>query len=522
MGCGCDKKTCSDTSCWIFSVIVWILLILFIFTCVKSSLLYFLYPLIVCYIIYLILEFCSPTSKYLCNISTDQGMYEQIGRLFMTPPIIKFYCECYHYRVRHYTTKSKNGQVRHHTKRVRVVTHRETFVIPYYSARDVSGLFYLNYEGAALRRKTYIKLDLFGEVNFADPISYMDYMFYKDEFWRRNRYRDVYMHFNESRIIPGLTPHNLIKFGNDHCCMNFFWFFICTIITFAEFYKILFNSFCLYQSYRVRKLVSTRYDLNQPVYQEQYLPLVPQLNLITQQYTYEANYYNYLNPKFTVKVPTAEELSQAEQYKDKIPDYHVSSGNGKFHAGVIEDDVGFSSADYNTPPPAFASVGGDVAIDQNQVNALGNVPNGFGENQNNMNQNTASQLYVKPNQNYVNANSNPNLVNPNYVSVNQKNQNQGFSSINLNQQNQNQGYSGNNLNQQNKNQGFSSSNLNQQNQNQGFSSSNLNQQNQNQGFSSSNFNQQNQNQGFSSSNFQAPPSANAQVLNFNSERRSLK
>ena len=405
-----------------------------------------------------------------------------MGRLYMTPPIIKFYCECYHYRVRHYTTRSKNGGVRHHTKRVRVVTHRETFVIPYYSARDVSGLFYLNYEGAALRRKTYIKLDLFGEVNFADPISYMDYMFYKDEFWRRNRYRDVYMHFNESRIIPGLTPHNLIKFGNDHCCMNFFWFFICTIITFAEFYKILFNSFCLYQSYRVRKLVSTRYDLNQPVYQEQYLPLVPQLNLITQQYTYEANYYNYLNPKFTVNVPTAEELSQAEQYKDKIPDYHVSSGNGKFHAGVIEDDVGFSSADYNEPPPEFAQYGGEVAIEQNQVNAVGNTPDAFNQNvqqinpvnqqvvnqqpvnQQVVNQQAVNQQYVDQNYADVTRNrqisSNLNFSNPSYINPTPQNPNQGYYMNNYNQPDGGQVYI-NNFNSaapQYGNQGFSSAN----------------------------------------------------------------
>ena len=100
-----------------------------------------------------------------------------------------------------------------------------------------------------------------------------------------NRFLDYYMNFNETRTIPGLTHFNLIKLGNDEpFYLNYFFFLIFTILTFAELYKILFNSFCVFQSYKIRKIVSTRYDLNQPVYQEKYSSLVPQLNLIEKQY----------------------------------------------------------------------------------------------------------------------------------------------------------------------------------------------------------------------------------------------
>ena len=326
------------------------------------------------YLIYLILEFCSPTSKYLCNKSSDQGMYQKMGVHFRTPPEIKFHCECYHYETQHYTTRDKDGHVQHHTRTVKRVTYTETYVFPYYSERDVSGLFYLNCDAAHIQKKNYIKLELREEINFADAISYMDYEYAKEDFWRRNRFRDVHFDFRETRTIPGMAHHNLVKMtAHEPCTVNYFFFFLFTILTFSEFYKSYVNSFCVYQKYKVRKLVSTRYDLNQPTYQT----FVPQLNLISQTYDYTSEYYNYVNPQYNVNLPTQEELERAKQYQSKIPDYQISSAGGEMQAGVIIDNPGYSSYNANEPPAAFAAVGGNVALAQDQVNAGGAVPDGF-------------------------------------------------------------------------------------------------------------------------------------------------
>ena len=65
-------------------------------------------------------------------------------------------------------------------------------------------------------------------------------------------------------------------------------------------------------------------------------------------------------------------MKKAEQYKNKIPDYHISSGNCEFHTGVIEDNKNdLSNDDYNEPPPAFVKFPGNVAIDQNKINIAG-------------------------------------------------------------------------------------------------------------------------------------------------------
>ena len=367
-----EHNCCYHTACWIFQILSWISIVASGIIYSKNndnSAAFVAFGII--YLIYIILEFCSPTSKYLCHKSSDQGIYQKMGIHFQTPPEILFHCECYHYETRtHYTTDSK-GHRHRHTERVRVTTYRETYSMPYYSERDVSGLFYLNCDKAYAQQKRYIKLELKEEINFADAISYYDYERAKSAFWRRNRFRDVHFDFNEERRIPGLAHHNLVKLvKQEPCIVNYFWFFFFTILTIAEFYRILFDSYCVYQKFKVRKLVSTRYDLNQPVYQV----FVPQINLISQQYQYGQEYYNYVNQSYELQLPTKEELEAAKQYQEKVPDYKISSGGGQFQAGVIEDNPGYCSYNPNEAPAEFAAVSGNVALSQNQICANGGPP----------------------------------------------------------------------------------------------------------------------------------------------------
>jgi hypothetical protein len=142
---------------------------------------------------------------------------------------------------------------------------------------------------------------------------------------------------------------------------------------FGEFYKLYYNSLCIRQIYRIRKLVSTRYDLNQPIYQA----FMPQLDLITHQYNFEFADYNYINNDFHLVAPTNQELEKAKKYQSRVPDYKISSGGGKIHAGVVLDDPSYSSYNLNKPPEAFTSIAGEVALKNDQVNANGDVPAGF-------------------------------------------------------------------------------------------------------------------------------------------------
>ena len=379
-------NTCINFFYWFLNIVIWCSLALSLYFLHKDgyivkdteNLSYWIFGS--SYILYIILEFCSTTAKYLCNKKTGEQMYEKMGSLFNAHPTITFDCQCYHYEIVHYTSRDKEGNIHHHTRKDKKITYTESYSIPYYSWRDVSGLFYLNCDEAYAKKKCYIQLNLLEEINFADEISYMDYEIYKEQFWRRNRFRDVYMDFKETRKIPGLISHNLIRIGqNDPCFVSFGWFFIFTLLTLCEFYKIYINSLFVYQVFKIRKIISTRYNLNEPLYSNKYSQLAPQLNLINKQYTYKPNTYNYVNKEMEVDLPTKEELERAEQYKDKIPDYKISTGNGQFQSGVIVDKPNYSYYEYNQPPSLFKPVSGEIGLNKNQINEEGAAPTGFGE-----------------------------------------------------------------------------------------------------------------------------------------------
>lgn len=379
-----DEKdgNCCETCCfWMLQIFVWASLVCFIVVAIVASdgigVVAGIFGFF--YIIYLIANFCSSTCKYLSNKKTGLNMYNKMGQIFQTAPHIKFTCECYHMEKRREKSTDAQGKVTYSEHEVRVVSHRDSMLVPYYSFRDVSGLFLLDCDKAIVNRKAYIQLKLEEEINFADPVSIYDYNYYKDYFWRMNRFRDIYMDFRETREIPGLIHHNLIKLSdNEPGTVNVCLFILLTFIPFVEFYKIYVNSFCVYQKFRIRKLVSTRYDLNAPQITEQYNynynQLQPQLNLVSQSYSYDANQYYNVNAQVEVDLPTEEEIQAAEQYRNQVPNYQVTSVGGNMSGQISQNQV-YDNYGNNQPPAAFAQYQGALA--PNLVNSNGNLPNGF-------------------------------------------------------------------------------------------------------------------------------------------------
>ena len=378
---------------WIFQTIIWLSIIAIIVGKIINN----KYVLIIGFIffgitypIYIIIQFCSTTCQYLKNINTDQNMYEKMGRLFITPPVINFYAECYHYVTHHYTTRDKKGHTHRRSTTRKVVTYRDSYNLPYYSCKDVSGLFLLNSNEAEIKNKIFIKLNLKKEINFADTISYSDYIGQKDLFWKRNRYLDRYMDFRETRYIPGMEEYNLIKIGKlKPKCFGTCWFVLSVLLTVGQFYNKYIDSFCIYQKFKIRKLISTRYNLLDEQYIQQYQPLMPQLNLVVQQFNYDPKNTGYCSVDVEPVLPTKEEIEQAEKYQDQIPNYGITS-----NSGVIQDIPQFNNPNYNVPPPAYISIGGDVGLKKEQINRNQYIPmnqdyikGDFNQNNNVVNQN---------------------------------------------------------------------------------------------------------------------------------------
>jgi hypothetical protein len=152
----------------------------------------------------------------------------------------------------------------------------------------------------------------------------------------------------------------------EPCGISFCFFVFCCLLLLGELYKCYFNSFCIDQEFKIRKLISTRYDLNV----DQYKSFIPSIDVLSQKYVFEEQNYNYINNKFHVIPPTSQEIKNAEIYKDKIPQYKCStytSFQGEIKIGVVQDDPGYCSAIYNEEPPPY-SCDAPNAKEQNNIN----------------------------------------------------------------------------------------------------------------------------------------------------------
>ena len=315
--CGnCNKEICFQVFGWIFVLSTWSFIILSLVFRENPA---FIASAIIAYIIYIIIEFCSPISRYLRNKNNSQGIYKKMSIYFRTPPIISWSCECYHYVTHYYTTRNNEGEIEQHSYTERVVTFTGSSDMTYYSSRDISGPFLLNCDEKNVNQKYYIKLELNDEINFADSITTSDYLTQKNSFISAYKYRDVHFDFSERRYIPGLVEYNLVKIGKEEAgCINSCIFFIFTMLSFAELYKFYFNSKCIYQKFTIKKIISTRYNLNGPEYEKRYQKTIPSIDLINKQYYFKPSEYNNLNNSYKVDLPSKEEVENANKNKNKI------------------------------------------------------------------------------------------------------------------------------------------------------------------------------------------------------------
>lgn len=279
----------------------------------------FLILFVIFYIAYFILELLSLEAKLLKKKTNELGIFQKMGSYFKAFPVYEFYCECFHFESATDSPASK-------WKRT---SYTETYTFPYYSERDVSGLLYVDCNYGIIKKKHYVQLELKEEINFADCISYMDYEETKKEFIKRNKPKDHRFKFEEKKYIPGLEKIILVKITDDEpCYAQFKYLVIFTIFLVGEFYKLAFNNICVKQTYKIRKIISTRYDLNQPEYQD----FTPKIDVVTKKYNYEEDYYNYINNEFKLNKPSTEELSRAKTLKYHVPKYKISP------YGVVVDD----------------------------------------------------------------------------------------------------------------------------------------------------------------------------------------
>ena len=267
-----------------------------------------------------------------------------MNEIIKTRPKFTLYCECFHFESEEYEDTDPEGNRVIKTRMVKKESHIEDYAIPYYCCRDVSGLFVLNTDKAHLAKKTFIALDLKIEINFADALSYSDYISEKNSFKMRNEHSDTYFIMKEKKNIGDIKHHYLFNIrGKTPSCVSRFWFFLFTLLGLAEFYKLYFNSLCIYQYYTIRKLISSRYDLSNDENNAKYDRFNPQLNLINEQIIYEPNSYFFIKTDFNPKQPNELEIQNSKQYEHLIPKYEIYEGDDIARIGTIKDNPDFTN-----------------------------------------------------------------------------------------------------------------------------------------------------------------------------------
>jgi len=323
------------------------------------------------YFFYLIFEFLTFISNYKYYKRTKEGIKQKMQKIFVTRPEIIFHAEFYHYEKRTVYELDDDGVRQPRTENVKVVTHTESEHFHYCSVRDVSGLLNLKCDKAQIKRKCYINLQLQEEINFADAITKADYERQKNSFKDRMRGYDDHMNYSETKRLPGITHDDLIKFGEyDPCTVSCFWYFIFTIFTLGQFYKWHVSSFCVFQSYKIRKIMSSRYNLNSAEMDKKYRLFNPQINLVTLKIDYEPKDYTFYEPPSNLQIPTEAELELAKKYDAQVPKYEIYDHNcgDIYRCGTVKDNPDFHAYDY--PPEAIP----DCPISSNAINTQGNLP----------------------------------------------------------------------------------------------------------------------------------------------------
>jgi len=240
-----------------------------------------------CSVTYLVSAFCASSCCYLLHPSTGADIYSYMQQLFYTPVHKVMHVQCYHYETRHHTERDAQGNTHTRTETVRVDTHSASERFYYVSWRDISGQFILDTSGAMVNQKrAFVKLHCFLDMIFSNDGTAQDFERQRESFKARNRW-DTHQDYSEHLEMDGYNEFNLVKVGEFTPSMfGLGWYILFTFLLVVQFYKMYIDKFCIVQEFTLKKVVSSRRDLNSTAVVVEYTPLIPCIVYLGQTRTY--------------------------------------------------------------------------------------------------------------------------------------------------------------------------------------------------------------------------------------------
>lgn len=285
--------------------------------------------LIIVYLVYVVYFFTYRSFFYLLhNFNKKKNLDEHMKNLFYEPPEIELEIECYHYEKR--TTRTSRGRYETHT--VRVVTYSTSEKFLFYTWRDISGVLTLKTDDAKKNHRPFIRLNLNLFIDFADEITISDYNKQKELQISSNRNRDTYISQYEKRKLRGFDKYNLVRVSDEGgFLISKYWYIIFTIIPIVLLYDWYFFSVCIQQEYEIKKIISTRYDLNSGENNEKYAQNIPSIIKKDSHIIYDvAPMPIHKNPT----LPNEEELIQAKVFVRNFTKQSSKIDNDQFNNNI--------------------------------------------------------------------------------------------------------------------------------------------------------------------------------------------
>jgi len=212
--------------------------------------------------IYYINAFFSPQLQYLINSVDSSEIYSDINKLFRAAPRITFSMVSYHYVN---TGLKRSMSLRQSIRKngEKKISSRIVQNFKFASWRDVSGAFQIRQSNGEQKNDiNYIKLQLKYSINFANDGTKEDFINVRKKFKESSR-KDAHCNYNEEFVVDDFTDTFMVQVNDEAPCgISSKYYVIWSIFTFHALYTMYVDRFCHEQEFVVRKLISTKRDLN--------------------------------------------------------------------------------------------------------------------------------------------------------------------------------------------------------------------------------------------------------------------
>ena len=253
--------------------------------------------------------FFSKTKILLKNTNDNNSINNVMDTLFHEKPVIKIICSCYHFK-----TKVTPDSI----EVSKIETFNETKELNVFSYIDISGIFRLKETNKSL-----IELQLEQEIEFNDEITIYDIQKIKNELYLKNKNEDYCIHVYLDKEIPSMKYFYLIKLSKDknYCLLKKWIYILCVFLMIDLFYRIYLDYISSKQKFKIRKIVSSRYNVYE---NNKYSQFIPGYFIQDSQFVASRENIGGVGDKKDLLLPTEEELKNAQIYNKFIPEYNLN------------------------------------------------------------------------------------------------------------------------------------------------------------------------------------------------------